>query len=154
MSSAVEKRLGDMGNVLPPVGQPKGSYVLYQKVGSMIYTAGHIPQKEDGTLWTGKVGAELTVEEGQEAARAATLALIATLKEASGDLDKCNIVKITGFVNCPSTFAAQPTVINGASDLLAAAFEGQMGLHARSALGANALPLDVAVEIEAIVEII
>lgn len=101
----------------------------------------------------GKVGADLTTEQGAEAAKAVALNIIATLKAEVGDLDKVKkIVKLTGFVNCVDGFTAQPKVVNGASDLLVQVF-GDKGRHARSAVGTNALPLNVPVEIEAIVEV-
>lgn len=122
--------------------------------GNLLFTAGHLPQPAGGgPLVTGKVGKDLTVEQGYEAAKLVALNLIATLKQQLGDLDKVErVVKLVGFVNCTDGFTQQPQVVNGASDLLAEVF-GEKGKHARSAVGTNALPLNVAVEIEAIVQI-
>ncbi|KAJ1455050.1 putative endoribonuclease L-PSP [Pelagophyceae sp. CCMP2097] len=149
----VEARIAAAGLTLPPVGAPKGSYALTSRQGNLLYLAGHLPQPADGPLVTGKVGQDLTVEEANAAAQLVALNICATLKAEVGDLD--NIVKIhklVGFVNCVDGFSQQPAVINGASDLLFKIF-GEAGKHARSAVGTNALPLNVPVEIEAIVEI-
>jgi len=130
-----------------------GNYVQVVRSGNQLFLAGHLPQPAGGgALVTGKVGKDLTVEQGYEAAKLVALNLIATLKRELGDLDKVErIVKLVGFVNCTDGFAQQPQVVNGASDLLAEVF-GEKGKHARSAVGTNALPLNVAVEIEAIVQ--
>lgn len=115
--------------------------------------AGHLPMKADGELYNGKVGKDFTTEEAYEAARACALAILGTVKAEIGDLDKVKrVVKILGFVNCVGTYSAQPKVLNGASDLLGEVL-GDRGIHARSAVGTNALPLNVPVEVEAIVEI-
>eukprot|EP00611_Tribonema_gayanum_P031330 TRINITY_DN902_c0_g2_i4.p1 TRINITY_DN902_c0_g2~~TRINITY_DN902_c0_g2_i4.p1 ORF type:complete len:167 (+),score=46.46 TRINITY_DN902_c0_g2_i4:1060-1560(+) len=151
--SAVEAKLAELGLTLPPAGTPKGAYVMSVRSGDLLFTAGHIPTRDDGTLITGKVGADLTAEEGAKAAELCALHIMATVKAAVGDLDKVKrIVKLVGFVNCVDGFGGQPTVINGASNLIGKVF-GDKGLHARSALGTNSLPLNVAVEIEAIVEV-
>lgn len=130
-----------------------GNYVQVVRSGNQLFLAGHLPQPAGGgALVTGKVGKDLTVEQGYEAAKLVALNLIATLKRELGDLDKVErIVKLVGFVNCTDGFAQQPQVVNGASDTLAEVF-GDKGKHARSAVGTNALPLNVAVEIEAIVQ--
>ena len=147
-----ETRLASLGHVLPPVGKPKGHYVPAVTSGSLIFTAGHLPQKLDGSLVTGKVGADLTTEEGYDAAKLCALSLLATLKAELGDLDRvARIVKVVGFVNCADGFEAQPSVINGASELLGEVLEAR-GIHARSAVGTSALPLNVAVEVECVVE--
>ena len=154
-SVATEAKLAELGYVLPAVNPPKGSYVLCTRSadGKTLYTAGHLPQPADGDLVTGKIGADLTVEQGTQAAEYAGLSLLATLKHELGDLDKVKrIVKVVGFVNCTDGFSQQPAVINGASDLFAAVL-GDRGVHARSAVGTNALPLNVAVEVECVVEI-
>jgi enamine deaminase RidA (YjgF/YER057c/UK114 family) len=150
-----EAKLAELGYTLPAVNPPKGSYVLATRSsdGKTLYTAGHLPQPADGELVTGKIGADLTVEEGNQAAQYAALSLLATLKNELGDLDKITrIVKVVGFVNCTDGFSQQPAVINGASDLF---FEvlGDRGIHSRSAVGTNALPLNVAVEVECVVEV-
>ena len=135
---------------------PVASYVMATRVGNLIYTAGHLPVTPEGVIISaGKVGsADVTTEQGADAARAVGLNLIATLRsELGGDLGRVRrVVKLTAFVNCVDSFAAQPKVVNGCSDLLVAVF-GDAGKHARSAVGVNALPLNVPVEIEAIVEV-
>lgn len=124
---------------------------MLSRVGNLIYTAGHLPVTPEGTVITGRVGSDLTTEEGYTAARNVGLNIIATLKAELGDLSRVErIVKLTAFVNCVESFSAQPKVVNGASDLFGAVF-GEKGKHARSAVGVNALPLNVPVEIEAIV---
>ncbi|KAE9026133.1 hypothetical protein PR001_g12263 [Phytophthora rubi] len=149
----IEDRLAELGYELPAAGAPKGNYVNVVRTGDYIYTAGHLPVTAAGELITGKLGKDLTTEEGYAAAQRVALALLATLKKELGELDHIKrVVKLTGFVNCVDTFTAQPGVINGASDAVAAIF-GDKGKHARSAVGTNALPLNVAVEIEAVVEV-
>jgi enamine deaminase RidA (YjgF/YER057c/UK114 family) len=124
------------------------------RIGNLIYTAGHLPVTPQGVVITGKVGSELTTEQGYDAARAVGLNLLATLRsELGGDLGRVRrVVKLTAFVNCVDSFAAQPKVVNGCSELMGEVF-GEAGKHARSAVGVNALPLNVPVEIEAIVEV-
>ena len=149
----VEARLKELGIDLPPAITPVANYVPAAKTGNLIFLSGHGPVKEDGTLITGKVGADLTVEQGYETARRIAIGLLGTLKAETGDLDRIKrIVKLLGFVNCTAEFADQPNVINGASDFLVEVF-GEKGKHARSAVGTNALPFNIAVEIEMIVEI-
>jgi enamine deaminase RidA (YjgF/YER057c/UK114 family) len=149
----VEARLKELGIDLPPAITPVANYVPAAKTGNLVFLSGHGPVKEDGTLITGKVGADLTVEQGYETARLIAIGLLGTLKADIGDLDGIKrIVKLLGFVNCTSEFTDQPKVINGASDFLVEVF-GQKGKHARSAVGTNALPFNIAVEIEMIVEI-
>ena len=145
-----QKKLGiDLTAAITPVA----NYVPAAKTGNLIFLSGHGPLKEDGTLITGKVGADLTAEQGYETARRIAIGLLGTLKAEIGDLDAIKrIVKLLGFVNCTAEFADQPNVINGASDLLVEVF-GEKGKHARSAVGTNALPFNIAVEIEMIVEI-
>jgi len=114
--------------------------------------AGHLPARPEGLI-TGKVGSELTTEQAYDAAKVVGLNILATLKAEVGDLDRVKkVVKLTAFVNCVDGFQAQPKVVNGCSDLIAAVF-GDKGKHARSAVGVNALPLNVPVEVEAIVEV-
>ena len=139
-----------------PPQKPVASYVMATRVGNLIYTAGHLPVTPEGAvISSGKVGgADVTTEQGADAARAVGLNILATLRsELGGDLGRVRrVVKLTAFVNCVDSFAAQPKVVNGCSDLLVAVF-GDAGKHARSAVGVNALPLNVPVEIEAIVEV-
>lgn len=151
----IEAKIASLGYTLPKdPPAPKGNYMGYTKRGNMIYTAGHLPQKADGSLILGRLGENVTVEQGQDAARVAALNILATVKSAVGDLDKVKkIVKITGFVNSTADFTNQPAVLNGCSDILGEIFGIEIGRHARSALGVNVLPLGVAVEIEAIIEV-
>jgi enamine deaminase RidA (YjgF/YER057c/UK114 family) len=149
----VEARLAELGYKLPAVSAPKGSYVLCVRSGNLVFTAGHLPVAGDGTLVTGKVGKELSVAEGNKAAEYCALSLLATLKNELGDLDRVvRIVKVVGFVNCTDGFSQQPAVVNGTSDLFGKVL-GDKGKHARSAVGTNALPLNVPVEVECIVEV-
>lgn len=152
----VEARIAQMGLDLPAPPTPKGTYRNFVRVGNMAFLAGHLPQPAGGgPMVTGKVGpgpGQMTTEEGNKAAEYCALNILSTLKSNVSNLDNVRIVKLVGFVNCADEFTAQPSVINGCSDLLGKVFE-EKGIHARSAVGTNALPLGVAVEIEAIVEI-
>jgi enamine deaminase RidA (YjgF/YER057c/UK114 family) len=113
-----------------------------------------LPQPAHGNLIVGKVGKDLSIDEGYEAAKVCGLNIISTLKNHLGSLDKVKrVVKLNGFVNCPDDFTQQPRVINGCSDLMVAVFTKEIGTHARAAVGTNALPLGVAVEVEAIIEV-
>lgn len=151
--SDVDKRLKELGIELPTPGRPMANYVKTVRTGNLVYLAGHGPDKGDGSYVTGKVGRDLTVDQGVDAARLTGLALLASLKAEIGDLGKVKrIVKVLGMVNCTETFTEQPKVINGFSDLIVQVF-GEKGKHARSAVGMYALPSNIAVEIEMIVEI-
>jgi len=148
-----DKKLKDMGIELFPPSKPMGTYVKAVRTGNLVYTAGHGPTRADGSNITGKVGKDLTVEQGAEAARQTGIAILSTLKAELGDLNKVKrIVKVLGMVNCTETFGDQPKVMNGFSDLMVAVF-GEKGKHARSAVGMYALPSNIAVEIEIIVEV-
>ncbi len=148
----VEARLQELGLELPSSAAPVGNYVPAVRTGNLIFLSGHGPVGKDGIV-TGKVGKDLTAEEGYEAAKIVALGLLGSLKALIGDLDKVRrVVKLLGMVNCDSVFMEQPRVINGASDLLVEVF-GERGKHARSAVGMNALPFGIAVEIEMIVEV-
>jgi enamine deaminase RidA (YjgF/YER057c/UK114 family) len=149
-----EKKLKELNITLPTPGKPMANYVKYVQTGKLIYLAGHGPQKGDGTYIYGKVGKELSVEQGYEAAKVTGIAMLATLKSAvNGDLKKVKrVVKVLGMVNCAEGFTAQPKVMNGFSDLMVAVF-GEKGKHARSAVGMYMLPDNIAVEIEMIVEV-
>jgi len=123
------------------------------KVGNVLYTSGHGPTNAQGETIKGKLGATLTIEQGYDAARVTGLQLLATLKSAIGDLSKVKrIIKVMGMVNCTDSFGDQPKVMNGFSDLMVAVL-GEKGKHARSAVGTNALPNGMAIEIEMIVEL-
>ena len=149
----IETRLKEMGLELPAPGKPVANYVPAVRTGNLVFLSGHGPVLENGNLITGKVGVDLSPEEGYQAARQVALVLLASLKSEIGDLDKVRrVVKLLGMVNCTPDFVDQPKVINGASDLLVEIF-GEKGKHARSAVGMNALPLNIAVEIEMIAEI-
>ena len=149
----IEAKLEQMGIKIPAAVTPVANYVPAVRTGNLIFLSGHGPFNEDGSLITGKVGADLTVEQGYEAARRIAIGLLGSLKPEIGDLDKVKrIVKLLGLVNCTAEFADQPKVINGASDFLVEVL-GDKGKHARSAVGTNALPLNIAVEIEMIVEV-
>ena len=149
----VEAKLKELGIELPPAVTPVANYVPTVRTGNLVFLSGHGPFKDDGTLVTGKVGADLTDEEGYETARLVAIGLLGSLKAEIGELDRVKrIVKLLGLVNCTAEFANQPKVINGASDFLVEVF-GEKGKHARSAVGTNALPMNIAVEIEMIVEI-
>lgn len=148
-----DKKLKELNIVLITPTKPMANYVKAVRSGNLIFLAGHGPTKADGTNITGKVGKDLSIEQGIEAARITAISLLSTLKGEIGDLNKVKrIVKVNGWVNCNSEFTDQPKVINGCSDLLVAVF-GEKGKHARAALGANALPSGIAVEIEMVVEV-
>ena len=152
----IEKKLAEMGLELPPIPTPLANYVPAVQVGSLLFLSGHAPGlMKDGKVQfiQGKVGKDLTTEEGYEAAKQVTLNLLQSIKKTIGDLDKVKrVVKLLGFVNCTEDFPDQPTVINGASDLLVELY-GERGRHARSAVGMYQLPFGIAVEIEMIVEV-
>ncbi len=148
-----EKKFKEMGLELPPAAKPVANYIPAVRTGNLVFLSGHGPLRKDGTLITGKVGADLGIDEGYDAARQVVLGLLGSLKAEIGDLDKVvRVVKLLGMVNCTPDFTDQPRVINGASDLLVEVF-GDRGRHARSAVGMNALPMNIAVEIEMIVEV-
>jgi enamine deaminase RidA (YjgF/YER057c/UK114 family) len=154
MSGKIDARLAELGITLPPAFAPAANYLGWQIDGNLLYIAGQGPVKQDGGLVTGKVGSDLTVEEGYDAARHTALELIAHTKVAlDGDLDRVKRwVKLFAMVNCGPDFTQQPQVINGASDVLVEIF-GEAGRHARSAVGMSSLPVGISVEIEAVVEI-
>lgn len=142
-----EEKLKQMGLKIPEVGQPIANYVKWKQVGNLLYLAG------SGPKIYGKVGADLSVEQGYQAARDTGLEIIAVLKAATGDLSRIKqFVKVLGMVNATPEFSAQPAVINGFSDLMVEVF-GEKGKHARSAVGVGSLPNNMAVEIEVIVEL-
>ena len=148
-----ETRIKELGiQLIKPVA-PIANYVKAVRVGNMVYLSGHGPDKPDGSLVTGKVGSDLTLEQGKDAARVTGISLLSTLKAEIGDLNKVKrIVKVLGMVNAVPTFEQHPQVINGCSDLLVEVF-GENGKHARSAVGMGSLPKNIAVEIEMIVEL-
>ena len=154
MAGQVEARLQEKGITLPEVAAPQGAYVPYIVSGNHVFLAGQLPMLDGRIQVKGKLGQDVSLEDGQKAARICGLNLIAQLKQAcGGDLDRVSrVVKLTGFVNATPDYDAQPKVINGVSELMAEVF-GDAGQHARAAVGAGSLPLNVAVEVEGIFEI-
>jgi enamine deaminase RidA (YjgF/YER057c/UK114 family) len=151
MASSIEQRLSELGIKLPAPGAPGGNYVPFVVTDKVVFMAGQVCRSEGKMVYVGKVGRDLSVEDGQKAARVCALNLLAQLKVAcGGDLDRvARCVRLGGFVNSPPDFLEQPKVVNGASDLMVAIF-GENGKHARTAVGVAALPMDSAVEVEAI----
>ena len=148
-----EKQLQALGLTLPPPPKPVASYVPAVRSGALLFLSGILPMKDGRPAWTGKVGRELTVEQGAEAARLACLNALAVVRAELGSLDAVKrIVRLGGHVASAEGFTQQPAVVNGASDLLVSIF-GDAGRHARLALGASELPLGAAIELELIVEI-
>ncbi len=148
-----EKRLNELGIELMTPTKPMANYVKAVRTGNLIFLSGHGPSKADGSLITGKVGRDLTTEQGAAAARQTAISLLSTLKGELGDLSKVRrVVKVLGMVNCTETYTDQPKVMNGFSDLMVQVF-GDKGKHARSAVGMYALPSNMAIEIEMIVEV-
>ncbi|CAA9586945.1 MAG: RidA/YER057c/UK114 superfamily, group 1 [uncultured Thermomicrobiales bacterium] len=149
----IEARLEELGVTLPKVGAPMGSYVHAVQTGNLLYLAGKGPHNADGSMPTGKVGRDVSVDDAYAHARSVGLTLIAVLKDTLGDLDRVKqVVKVLGMVNATPDFGEQPRVINGCSDLFLEVF-GDAGKHARSAVGMGSLPAGITVEIEAIVEV-
>jgi len=149
----VEAKLHALGLELPPPPRPAANYLGAVQAGQLLFVSGHVPTKDGMFIYVGKVGKDLSLEEGYEAARIAALNCLASAKTAIGDLDRITrVAKILGMVNCTDDFGEQHKVVNGASDLLVHLF-GDSGRHARSAVGMQALPFGVAVEIEMILEV-
>lgn len=152
--SEIDKKLAQLGLSLPPAPKPAGLYKPMLMVGSLAYVSGHGPLQTDGKLILGRVGADLTLEQGQAAARQTGLAMLATLRAGLGSLDRIvRVVKILGLVRCTDDFGQSPAVINGCSQLFVDLWGDDLGIGVRSALGTNALPGGMAVEVEAIFEI-
>lgn len=153
MPDTYSAALGQLGLALPPVSAPGGAYTSTVTSGNLLYVSGQISQVE-GKAYLGKLGADLSVEQGQEAARVCALNIVAHVSAAlGGDLDRVRrCVRIGGFVNAVPEFSEQSQVLNGASDLMVALF-GERGRHVRAAVGVGSLPRGVAVEVEAIFEI-
>jgi enamine deaminase RidA (YjgF/YER057c/UK114 family) len=149
---SVEQRILDLGLELPPVATPAGSYLPAMVSGNLVFTSGQLPLADGKLMATGKLGAGIEVAEARELAARCLLNALAAVKGVIGNLDRITqVVKVVGFVASTEEFTAQPTVINGASELLESIF-GELGKHARSAVGVASLPLDSPVEIELIVE--
>lgn len=153
--TTVEEKIKALGLDLPEPAVSKGAFDQCTIVGNMAYFSGHLPQPADGKpLIVGKIGKNMTTEQGYEAAKVVGLNLISSMKANLGSLDKVKrVVKLTGFVNGIDGFTEQPQVVNGCSELFRKVFDDEQSGHARSAVGTNGLPLGVPVEIEAIVEI-
>ncbi|MEY4560358.1 MAG: hypothetical protein RL460_335 [Actinomycetota bacterium] len=149
---SVEQKLAELGLTLPNVATPAGAYVPAVISGNLVFTAGQIPLVDGTLMATGKVGDEISAEYAKEIAQRCALNALAAVKSVIGDLSRVTrVVKVVGFVASTSDFTGQPGVLNGASELLGKVF-GDAGLHARSAVGVAALPLDAPVEVELIVE--
>ena len=152
---SVEKRLQELGLVLPPSPEAKGLYRPVVIVGNWAFTSGHLSMDAQGEVITGRLGADMDVAAGQQAARWAGLQVLATLRQALGSLDRVRrVVKLTGFIQSTPEFREHPAVVNGCSQLLADLFGPEAGVGARSAVGVAALPLGAAVELEVLAEII
>jgi enamine deaminase RidA (YjgF/YER057c/UK114 family) len=148
-----EKKLKELKIELLKPTQPIGTYVKAVRVGNLIYLSGHGPSKADGTIMTGKIGKDATLEQGYMAARLTAISILSTLKAELGNLNKVKrVVKVTGMVNCTEDFTDQPKVMNGFSDLMVSLY-AEKGLHARTSVGVNALPGNMMVEVEMIVEV-
>jgi len=149
-----ENKLKELNIILPKAPDPVGAYVAYKKSNKLLYISGQLPIDKNGKMIKGKIGKDLTLEDGQNASKLCVANIIAQAKKAmDGNLNKIkNCIKITGFVNSTDNFIDQPKVINPASETLSAVF-GESGKHTRAAVSTNSLPLGVAVEIDAIFEI-
>ncbi len=154
MAGEIDARLQELGIELPHAAAAVANYVPYVITGKLVFVSGQVTIENGELKYQGKLGSDLSVEQGQEAARLCALNIIAQLKDAcGGDLDRVQrIVKLGGFVNSTPDFKDQPKVINGASDLMVEVF-GDKGKHARAAVSAGALPVGVAVEVDAVAEI-
>ena len=149
-----EENIKNLGLNIPDLPKALANYVPFKIIGKTIYISGQAPVHNGELIYKGKVGSDISIEEGIEAAKLCVINIIAALKTGlEGDWDKLDsFVKLTGFVNCQDNFTDQPKIINGASDMLVEIF-GDQGRHARVAVGSNALPLGIAVEIDAIVQL-
>jgi len=154
MAGAVEKKLVDLGILLPIPAAPVANYVGFVRTGSLLVVSGQLCLDGDGKLVAkGKLGADVSIEDGQRAARACAMNVLAQVKSALGDLDKVTrVVRLGGFINAVPSFLDGPKVMNGASDLMVTAFD-EKGRHARSTIGVSVLPMDAAVEVEGMFEV-
>jgi enamine deaminase RidA (YjgF/YER057c/UK114 family) len=154
MASPPETRIQELHLTLPPAPKAVAVYKTAVQVGKLLYVSGHGPLKEDKTLITGRLGNDMTLEQGYAAAKQTGLAILATIKDTLGSLNKVKrLIKSFGMVNCTDDFVDQPKVINGYSELMKEVFGEDAGVGARSAVGHNSLPGNIAVEIEAIFEV-
>lgn len=148
-----EKKLKELKIELLKPTQPIATYVKAVRVGNLIFLSGHGPSKPDGSIMTGKVGKDATLEQGFMAARQTAISLLSTLKAEIGDLNKVKrVVKVLGMVNCTDDFTDQPKVMNGFSDLIVSLY-AEKGFHARTSVGVNSLPGNMMIEVEMIVEV-
>ena len=150
----IEENIKKLGIAIPDAPAPVGAYVAFKSVGKLLFISGQISVDSNGRFIKGKVGKDIDLKKGQEAARLCAINIIAQAKKAcNGDLEKISsCIKLTGFVNSSDEFIDQPKIINGASELISAVF-GENGKHTRAAISVNSLPLGVAVEIDAIFEL-
>ena len=154
MPSDPEKRIQELHLTLPPAPKPVAVYKTAVKLGNLLYVSGHGPLKADKSMITGRLGQDMTLDQGKDAARQVGLAILATVKDTLGSLNKVKrLVKTYGMVNCTDDFLDQPKVINGFSELMRDVFGEDAGVGARSAVGHNSLPGNIAVEIECIFEV-
>ena len=154
MLSNPEKRIQELHLTLPPAPKPVAVYKTAVKHGHLLFVSGHGPLKADKTMITGRVGQDMTLDQGKDAARQVGLAVLATVRDVLGSLDKVKrLVKTLGWVNCTAEFTDQPKVINGFSELMKDVFGEDAGVGARSAVSAHTLPGGIAVEIECIFEV-
>lgn len=154
MASAPDTRIQELHLTLPPAPKPVAVYKTAVKHGNLLFVSGHGPLKADKTLILGRVGENLTLDQGKDAARQVGLAILATVKDTLGSLNKVKrLVKTLGWVNCTADFTDQPKVINGFSELMKDVFGEEGGVGARSAVSAHTLPGNIAVEVECIFEI-
>ena len=151
----ISDKLKELNIDLPKAPDPVGAYVAFKKIGNFLYISGQLPISSEGKMIKGKIGKDLTLEDGQKASRLCILNILAQTKKAlNGNLDKVkNCIKITGYVNSTDTFMDQPKVINPASETLSSVF-GEKGKHTRAAISSNSLPLGASVEIDAIFEVL
>ena len=151
----IEKKLKELNIELPNAPDPVGAYVAYKKVNNLVYISGQLPLDSNGKILKGKIGKDVSLEDGMRASKLCVLNILAQLKKAmNNDLNKVKgCIRITGFVNSTDEFKDQPKVINPASETISSLF-GEIGKHTRAAVSVNSLPLDAAVEIDAIFEII
>ncbi len=148
-----EERLRELGLSLPEVATPIANYVPSVRTGNMLFVAGQVPRKADGSILAGRVGVDTEVDAAYEAAKACALSALAAVKQALGDLEKVvRVVRVMGLVNASTDFTQQPAVINGFSDLMVEVF-GERGRHARVAYGVGSLPGGAAVEVESLYEV-
>ena len=148
-----EQKLEAMGLVLPAPPAPMGNYVPFRLDGRTLYLSGQGPRKPDGSMFTGKVGRDVTAEQAYEHAKLTGLWLLSVARLAAGDLARIEVLKVLGMVNAVPEFGDQPKIINGCSDLFVAVL-GERGRHARSAVGMGSLPMGITVEIEAVMRLV